>query len=157
MYCPNCGINLNDKNLNFCPNCGNKISNTVESQSTNYITVSSQPPQVNAGGPGFHSKKCLGFALTSLIMGIVTGVIGLFVILRFGIVGSIILLAIHIIGLKFGNSAKEHSKKAAELELPNPTEKVGSVFSVFGIVINAILLVLAIIFTVIFFIIILSI
>ena len=76
------------------------------------------------------------------------------IIIIFSIVGSIILLITHIVGLKFGISAKKYSKIAAELEPPNPAEKAGSVFAVFGIIINAILMVLALIFTIVVFIII---
>lgn len=166
MYCPNCGVSLNTPH-NFCPNCGSQIPKKFEahqsrserlenepitrSESNVYTKVPAQKMQVR---PGLHSRKCLGFALASFIMGIIIGVIGLVIIIIFSIVGSIILLITHIVGLKFGISAKKHSKKAAELEPPNSAEKAGSVFAVFGIIINAILMVLALIFTIAVFIII---
>lgn len=150
MYCPHCGTNLSDDVQNFCPNCGSQISNTVEPQSTHYATTPVQTMQKDIGRPGPHSNKCLGFALASLIMGVATAVIGLILIIILRIIGSIILLIIHIVGLNLGLSAKKHCKKAAELEPSNPVEKTGSVFLIFGIVINIILLVVDIVFTIIF-------
>jgi len=107
---------------------------------------------VKIGRPGPDSRKCLSYALTSFIMGIVTIMIGLILIIIFYILGSIILLIIHIVALNLGISARKYSKKAADLEPPNSSEKAGSVFAIFGIVINSILIVLAIIFTIVFFI-----
>ena len=161
MYCPNCGSQLLTTN-NFCPNCGSQIPKITEglqsgserSQSGNITSPQSiistkVPAQKMQVRPGLHSRKCLKFALVSFIMGIVTGVIGLAIIIIFSIVGSIILLITHIVGLKFGISAKKYSKKAAELEPPNSFEKAGSVFLVFGIIINVILMALALIYTII--------
>ncbi len=161
MYCPNCGAQLLTANQNFCPNCGSQLPKIAEvpqsgserSQSGTItrpqsIVSTKVPTQKMQVRPGLHSKKCLKFALVSFIMGIVTGVIGLAIIIIFYIVGSIILLITHIVGLKFGISAKKYSKIAAELEPPNSAEKAGSVFAVFGIIINAILLALALIFTI---------
>ncbi len=150
MYCPHCGTNLDDNALNFCPNCGSQISNIVETQSKIDIIPPVQTIEKNVGRPNPHSNKCLGFALASLIMAIATAVIGLIVIIILRIIGSIILLIIHIVGLNLGLSAKKHCKKAADLEPSNPVEKTGSVFVIFGIVINTILLVVDIIFTIIF-------
>ena len=153
MYCPHCGTKLNGNNQNFCPNCGSKTSTTLEPQPTSYITVPVQKTPDNDGRPGSHSNKCLGFALASVIMGIATAVIGLIILIILRIIGSTILLIIHIVGLNLALTAKKHGKKAAELEPSNPVEKVGSVFVVFGIIINAILIAVDIIFTIIFLII----
>ena len=157
MYCPNCGAEIHVSNQNFCSNCGSQIPKISEAITRPHSIVSTKvPDQKIKVRPGLLSRKCLNYALASFIMGIVTGVIGLAIIIIFYIVGSIILLISHIVGLKFGISAKNYSKKAAELEPPNSAEKAGSVFAVFGIIINAILMVLALIFTIIFFIIIVT-
>lgn len=164
MYCPNCGTQITTSR-NFCPNCGTDIrtisaalqSGSVRSQSRTQSIISTKvPAQKMQVRPGPHSRKCLKFALVSFIMGIVTGVIGLVVIRFLFIVGALIILITHIVGLTFGISAKKFSKEAAELEPPNSVEKAGSVFAVFGIIINAILMLLAFFLTIIFLIIIIT-
>ena len=153
MYCPHCGANLGDNTLNFCPNCGSQISNTDEPQKTIISTASVQTIEKNIGSSDSHSQKCLGFAIASLVMGIATFAIGFILIIILRIVGSIILLIIHVVGLNLGISARKHCKIAAELEPSNPSEKAGSVIVIFGIVVNTILLVVDIIFIIIFLII----
>ena len=164
MYCPNCGEKIPVVSQNFCPNCGSELpkiseepqlrsensqgKSTARSESIGYI-IQEQKMHV---APGLYSRKCLRFALSSFIMGIITAAIGLFIIIILFIVGSIILLIVHIIGLRFGILAKKHSKEAAKIEPPNSAEKAGSVFAVFGIIINAILMVIDLIFTIAFFI-----
>ena len=89
-------------------------------------------------------------------MGIITGAIGLVILIFLFIIGSILLLIVHSIGLTLGILAKKHSKEAAKIEPPNSAEKAGSVFAVFGIIINAILMGIDVIFTIVFLIIILT-
>ena len=153
MYCSHCGTNLGTNNLNFCPNCGSQISNTLEPQKTIISTAPVQKIEKNIGSPAPYSQKCLGYAIASLIMGIATVAIGFVLIIILRIVGSIILLIIHLVGLNLGLYAKKNCKKAADLESSNPAEKAGSVIVIFGIVINTILLVVDIIFIIIFLII----
>jgi hypothetical protein len=168
MYCPNCGEKIETPNQNFCPNCGSELPKNFEKphiraeeiqtkspsgpESMGYIF---QEPKMNVT-PGLHSRKCLSFALSSFIMGVITAVIGLLILIFLFIIGSILLLIVHIIGLRFGILAKRHSKEAAKIEPPNSAEKAGSVFAVFGIITNAILMGIDVIFTIVFFIIILT-
>lgn len=168
MYCPNCGEKIETLNQNFCPNCGSELpknsgkpqlrSEEIQSKSPSgseskgYII---QEPKMHVA-PGLHSRKCLSFALSSFIMGVISAVIGLFILIFLFIIGSILLLIVHIIGLRFGILAKRHSKEGAKIEPPNSAEKAGSVFAVFGIIINAILMVIDVIFTIVFFVIILT-
>ena len=168
MYCPNCGEKIETPNQNFCPNCGNELpknsgkpqlrSEEIQSKSpigSESIGYKIQEQKIYAA-PGFHSRKCLGFALSSFIMGIITGAIGLVILIFLFIIGSILLLIVHSIGLTLGILAKKHSKEAAKIEPPNSAEKAGSVFAVFGIIINAILMGIDVIFTIVFLIIILT-
>ena len=83
-------------------------------------------------------------------------IIGLVILIFLFIIGSILLLIVHSIGLTLGILAKKHSKEAAKIEPPNSAEKAGSVFAVFGIIINAILMGIDVIFTIVFLIIILT-
>ena len=168
MYCPNCGERLETPNQNYCPNCVSELpknsgkpqlkSGEIKSkspggsESSRYII---QEQKIDVA-PDFHSRKCLSFALSSFIMGIISAAIGLFILIFLFIFGSIILLITHIIGLSLGIFAKKHSKEAAKLEPPNSAEKAGSVFAVFGIIINAILMGIDAIFTIVFIIIILT-
>lgn len=174
MFCPNCGEKLIGTNLNFCPSCGSEISTISEApqlrtERNRYASTSSSqstpeapyPPIIQQkvvkaplGGPDMHSKRCLGFGITSPILAIPFWGYQLFFwsmrphyiphpILQ--VIAGITILAILIAGLVFGILAKTNSSKARKLELENGLEKVGSVFAIFGIVINAISLVVIII------------
>jgi len=130
----------------------NHVSSTVKS-----VPVY-ESKSIKVGGPGPHSKKCFAFATVSLglaIVGFSSGGLNLF---RFyipsyyypyhpgglvgGLVGLSIVIILHIAGLVFGILSRTNSSKAGKFEPINTLEKVGSVFAVFGIVINVIPMVL---------------
>jgi len=170
MFCANCGAELGDPNQRYCQSCGSEVSSISEIQQTETIeqpvSTPSSPPTITSsytpiptqtyvktGGANTHSRKCLGFALTSLGIAVASMVVsgwiflfplitGLFYFMggmnsiRIG--GMIITLLLYVMGLVFGSVARTNSKKAGSLEPINSVNKVGSVFAVFGIVINAI-------------------
>ena len=167
MICTNCGEKLIGTNQNFCSNCGSEISHVsgapqlknereqdMSTPSSQPIPESTYPPiiqqkvvKIPLGGPGVHSKRCLGFGITSLISPFPFWVFSLFgwstmsyftppPVLQ--VIVGITVLAILIAGLVFGILSKTNSSKAGKLEPKNGVKKVGSVFAIFGIVINAI-------------------
>jgi hypothetical protein len=183
MFCANCGAELGDPNQRYCQSCGSEVSSISEIQQTETIehpisTPKSPPtitpsytpvpvqPQVKLGSAGSYSRKCLGFALTSLGIAvasiIVSGWIFLFPLITglfyfmggmsgIRITGMIITLLLYIMGLVFGSVARTNGKKAGSLDATNAVHKVGSVFAVFGIVINAIGLAISFILPWVFF------
>ncbi len=167
MYCPNCGEYLREPNQRFCHNCGSKLSDNSEdfqmaSERDQYVKTSlkaseqvytdvpviQQKPVVK-GGVGTHSKKCLGYAITSIAIAAVGFYIG-FIIFMFSrrwiynpsmvrrIIWWIIIASIHLVGLMFGSSSRTHNKHAKNLEPVNAVEKVGSALGIIGIIINVI-------------------
>ena len=158
MFCPNCGEEIKNPNQRFCHKCGSEISTISEapiSQSPPGYTdfPISQQTQVKEGRAGPHSKKCLGFSIPSIALAIVllaiSGLLRLFYFvgmpLSLYIIGMIIVIIIHIGGLTLGVLSRKSSEKARKLEPKNAVEQVGSVFSIFGIIGNAILLIIALI------------
>ena len=167
MYCPNCGEYLREPNQRFCHNCGSKLSDNSEAfEMTNEmnqyaqttlkpseqlytdVPVIQQKPVVK-GGVGTHSKKCLGFAITSIaIAGVglyLTFLI--FILSRFWIYAPnisrrifwwTVIGSVHLVGLSFGSSSRTHSKHAKNLEPVNTVEKVGNALGIVGVIINAI-------------------
>ncbi len=166
MFCPNCGEKLESQNQKFCASCGSVISNTLGAPKApqskveeNHVspTVRSVPTyeskSIKVGGPGPHSKRCLAFSIVSLgLVGVayILGGSNLFRYLTpyyynpyysFGVIGFTTPIIVHIAGLVFGILAKTNSSKAGKFEPINTLEKVGSVFGVFGIIINSIFIV----------------
>lgn len=170
MFCANCGAELSDPNQKYCQSCGSEVRTISEIQeaetieepvsipsSAPSITPSYTPvpiqPHIKVGGAGSHSKKCLGYALTSLGIAVASMIIGggifLFPMITgliyfmggmsgLRVVGMIIIILLYVMGLIFGSLARTNNKKAGSLEPINAVNKVGSVFAIFGIVINAI-------------------
>ncbi|MHA2430060.1 MAG: zinc-ribbon domain-containing protein [Promethearchaeota archaeon] len=169
MYCPNCGENLRDPNQRFCHNCGSKLSDNSEafqitSERDQYTQTTLKPSRqvysdipdiqqkpVVKGGVGTHSKKSLGFAITSIGIAAVGLYIG-FIIFMFSRIWIYnpsmsrrymwwtIIASIHLVGLTFGSSSRSHSKHAKNLEPVNTVEKVGNALGIVGVVINAIVM-----------------
>jgi len=167
MYCPNCGEYLRDPNQRFCHNCGSNLSNNSEvfqitSEKDQYTQTTLKPSKqvytdvpdiqqkpVVKGRVGTHSKKCLGFSITSIGIAAVGLYLG-FIIFMFSriwifnpsitrrIIWWTVIASIHLVGLAFGSSSRTHSKHAKNLEPVNTVEKVGSVLGIVGVIINAI-------------------
>ena len=170
MFCANCGAELGDPNQRYCQSCGSEVQRISETEQatvinqptstpytpppvqSNYTPVTTQP-LIKTGGAGTHSKKCLGYALTSIGIAVASMIIGggiflyplIFGLFYYGggititrIIGMIVILLLYAVGLIFGSLARTNSKKAGSIEPINAVNKVGSVFAVFGIVINAI-------------------
>jgi len=166
MFCSNCGENLISTNQRFCQKCGTEVLAT--SKTTDYKTERTQNitepkiyyvpvkqhRQIQRGSPGIYSKLCLGLAFGSIIIGIVSLVIG-YNILRsfywedFTIPGrlmlTIVLLLLRVGGLTMGVFSRVNGSKAELLEPLNDTEKAGSIFAIFGIIINSIGLLLSLV------------
>jgi len=164
MFCPNCGEKLESQNQNFCPNCGSKHSyipdapelkaavNQMES-TVKSIPVYT-PKTIKAGGPGPHSKMCFAFALVSIALAIVGISFGFISFIRNFLpiilfpyypggsggprIGLVVAIVLNIAGLVFGIISKVNSRKAGEFEPINTLERIGSVVSIFGIIINVI-------------------
>jgi len=126
-----------------------------ENQVSTPSTVSSI--SVNAtkvGGPGPYSKKVFYFAFVSIVFVIVGFVLEYYSFIRFimpiyifpnlhsGPVLWIIALFFQAVGLIFAIVSRVNNKKAGEFEPVNTLEKVGSVFGIFGIIMNSIPIVL---------------
>ena len=114
--------------------------------------------------PGPYSKKCLGYSIVSLVIAAIAGFIGFtgFLFGRYGfypfsyyypsysysptpmIIMTIIPIFLHFIGLILGIRAKTNSRNAEMIDEMNAPVRIGSVLCVFGIVINAILVVVSI-------------
>lgn len=165
MFCPNCGEELLDNNQNFCHKCGHKID-IITSKVPRYEPERIQnvaPPQIyytppkqqypqakpqfQRGAIGKYSKTCLGLALVSLLIGIITFIIGYNVYRLmyayyppsgYGRIGGlIIILLLRIAGLIMGIFAKVNGVKAERFEPFNEAEKAGSTIVIFAILINA--------------------
>jgi len=166
MFCSNCGEKLHSQNQKFCPSCGSELSNIPDTpqlraeENQASPTVRSVPvyesKTINVGGPGPHSKKCLTFAIVSLAIGGVGFAFGSISFMRILIpfpfhldyfirfILLIIAAILNVTGLVFGILSRTNSSKAGKFEPINTLEKVGSVFSVFGIIMNSIPIVLLI-------------
>lgn len=170
MFCPNCGEKLESQNQKFCPNCGSSLSYTPDTPQVkapvNKVASTIKPTPVYASkqskvsGPGPNSKMCFAFALVSIALAIVGLSFGAISFIRTllpiilypdypggsgGAIGLIIAIGLNIAGLIFGIVSKVNSSKAGKLEPINTLERFGSVVSIFGIIINAIPLVIILI------------
>jgi hypothetical protein len=109
-----------------------------------------QPKTIKKGGIGSNSKMCFAFALVSLAffavgLGFGAGVLArLFIPVYFipylpGGPGMwFIAFILHVIGFIFAIISRVNGNKASKREGENALQKVGSVFGVFGIVLNVI-------------------
>ena len=165
MFCSNCGENLIATNQKFCHNCGTEV--LAISKATDYKTERIQDETVpkihyapvkqqihlQKGSPGKYSKLCFGLALGSIIIGIASFIIGYNSYRVFywpsynsigGLVVMIVILLLRVGGLIMGVFSKIYSSKAEKLEPYNDIEKAGSIFGIFGILINSIALLVSI-------------
>jgi len=168
MFCPNCGEKLDSQNQKFCSSCGSVLLHTPDAPQLRAVenqvssTVRSVPvyqsKPINIGGPGPYSKNCFALAIISIALAITGFIFGGINLIRnllpiylfpyypggpgVGLVGVTIAIVLNIGGLIFGILSRTNSSKAGKFEPINTLEKVGSVFGVFGIVINSIFVVL---------------
>jgi len=163
MFCQNCGEKVEKLDQKFCASCGSVISSTPDAPQAPQLKVEenqvSSPVKsvpvyesktLTVGGPGPHSKKCFAFAIVSLALAGVGFAFGATNFMRFlmpyyyypyysfGFIGLIVGVILNITGLIFGILSRTNCSKARKFEPVNTLEKVGSVFAVFGIVINSI-------------------
>jgi len=170
MFCSNCGVELQVASQKFCHNCGMEVFTSVKTTSYKAEPVQPAAPpkvqyapirpqyapvkpqyapvrQIQRGAPGKFSKLCLGLAISSIVIGVVSLVIGynsmMFFMYPYYNIGRrvvllIILLFMRIGGLIMGVFSKINSSKAEIFEPFNDVERAGSIFSIFGIIINGI-------------------
>lgn len=165
-FCPSCGTKIGT--ISEAPQLETERS-PYESQSTpaySDFAVSQQKPVQRpvqrpvqmpvqkpeiVGGSIPHSIICFIFSLISLFLPLFTFIFGfnLFVSSTLGPVpptfqrllfNTTLIIVLHIVGLVFAIVSRAQSGKAGRTERENGLEKVGSVFAIFGIIINAILL-----------------
>jgi len=169
MFCPNCGEKLESLYQKFCSSCGSEIQSTLIPEAPitpQPIAVKPQVPSpassvpvydsktIKAGRIGPQSRLGFSFALVAIAFFIAGLIFGGTLILRIlmpvyiypylpGGPGLwIIAFILHIIGFVFGIISRVTSSKAGKDEPDNGLQKVGSVFGVFGIILNLIPLVL---------------
>ena len=162
MFCQNCGEKMESKDQKFCASCGSEVTGAPQTpplkaeEDQVSSPVKSVPvyesKTIKAGGPGPHSKKTLAFAIVSLILGGVGFAFGGIFFMRmlnpysyyyspyysFGFIGLIVGGILNVTGLIFGILSRTNCSKARKFEPVNTLEKVGSVFAIFGIIINSI-------------------
>jgi len=158
VFCSNCGQEIIDPNQRFCQNCGRNIQPRSEASNlppissyTDFAATSQKPFTERRPGP--HSKKCLAFSITSIAMAVamlaIAGLLRLFYLLGMPlplfIMGVIIGIIIHIVGLMFGVFSRINGKEATKSEPENAVETVGSIFAIFGIIGNTILIIVGLI------------
>jgi len=168
MSCQNCGEKMESKDQKFCASCGNEITDAPGApQSPQAPPLKAEESQVSSpaksvpvyeskaikvGGPGPHSKKTLAFAIVSLVLAAVGFALGCICFIRvtnpyyyyynpyppFAFILLAVAVIINITGLIFGILSRTNCSKARKSEPVNTMEKVGSVFGIFGIIINSI-------------------
>lgn len=170
MFCPNCGEKLVSPNQNFCAHCGSEIQATpvpeVSKRPQEPVVKTPIPPQapavpvymskpIKTRGIGRYSKKSFVFALIwpgFFIAGSYTGFISM-IFRSFSyspysprIPGFLLVpIVLHLLGLIFSINSRVNSSRARKFEAENGLQKAASIISVFGIVLNAIFLVLGVI------------
>ena len=168
MFCQNCGAELTEEGQKFCQSCGSEIQDISEEVTETPEPTPQPPPSTTApvveptyistekfvSGETPYSKRVLGFAIASLIVGITTMIVAfnVFIIRRvaspltLGISIPIIIgiVSFYILGLIFGIVSRSNVSRA-DAEPENTVAKIGSVFGVFGIIINIVPMVVTII------------
>jgi len=165
MFCQTCGEKIESKDQKFCASCGSEITDTPSAPSeppikteenqvsspVKSVTVS-EPKKINVGGPGPHSKKTLAFAIVSLVLAGIGFALGGTVFIRMmnpyyyyysyyfpsAFIVLIVGVVFNVTGLIFGILSRTNCSKARKVEPANGLEKVGSIFAIFGIIINSI-------------------
>jgi len=156
-FCHNCGKVIEDRIISKTPQ--------LRTEGTQYAptTVSAPTPRYTSipviqnisvkevGGPGPLSVKCFVFALVSIGIAIIAVILGggVFISIRlFGIISTfiyimriimwIIVIIAQFVGLIFGMASRKNSIKARGIEPNNTLERLGKIFGIIGIIVNAI-------------------
>ena len=156
-FCHNCGKVIEDRIISKTPQLrtgGTQYVPTTVSVPTHGYTNIPAIQNISVkeeGRPGPLSVKCFVFALVSIGIAIIAAILGggVFLFSRiFGVRGNffnimriilwIIVLIAQFVGLIFGIQSRKNSKKAVSIEPRNTLEKLGSVFGIIGIIVNAI-------------------
>jgi hypothetical protein len=167
MFCSFCGVELYDPNQRFCHNCGKGIRVTTrapqpQAEPRQYIyKTRPQAPRVyrdnkmspfEVGGIGKHSKKCLGYGITSLGIVLIGFLVSsgifiypfsylLFYVFNYGgPVGFIIITIFNFVGLTFGILSRVNKISAERVDSDNGVLKAGSIIGSIGLILNAIAL-----------------
>ncbi|MFX1317029.1 MAG: zinc ribbon domain-containing protein [Promethearchaeota archaeon] len=164
MYCSYCGEKLIKNDQKFCQNCGTEVQATA--RTINYkieeipnviapkIVYVPFKQQRQMGIAGKYSKLCLILALISIVIGIVSLIIGynfyrFYYWRSYNMIGRLVVVTVILLfrvgGLIMGVFSKVNSSKAEIFEPYNDVEKAGSIFGVLGIISNSIGLFLSLI------------
>ncbi|MFX1325527.1 MAG: zinc ribbon domain-containing protein [Promethearchaeota archaeon] len=167
MFCSVCGSELYDPDQKYCHNCGIGIRINVRrpqpqvkpkeyiyktriKPSRGYKDLKGSPFEIE--GIGNHSKKCLGFGITSLAIVLIGFVIAsgifiypfsyvLFYVFNFGgPMGFIGITILNFVGLIFGILSRVNKISAERVESDNGILKAGSYIGLIGLILNAIAL-----------------
>jgi len=161
-FCKNCGSEVfeNSQTLQVkSQTLQAKYGLDQERTTSSAIPVTQYPTNVKREGePGSYSKMSFAFAMVSLALAGVGFAFGGSTVMRLirpyyyyypyyspGVLGLIIAIILNITGLIFGILSRTNCGKARRFEPVNTLEKVGGVFGVFGIVLNSIPVVVALI------------
>ncbi|TXT63577.1 MAG: membrane protein of unknown function [Promethearchaeota archaeon] len=152
MFCPNCGAKV-DEDQSFCTKCGSSLN------------VSSPPPQTSPQKtnietiiPSDTKSESKDESIKALVMGVISCILALIggILIRYwvyptsyiyayyyespGLVKLFIPLTCFIVGVVLGQLARKASNEARAFESENAMEKVGRVFGIIGIVVNAVIM-----------------
>lgn len=166
MFCQNCGEKLERENQRYCQNCGSEIieiseapKTTIDMNQERFEPKTIPVPQYSTkfrkketSGP--YSKRCLGFGIVALIIGVISFYVGGF--FAFDIIYRpyhtwsrsvfIGLSIVHVIGIIFGIISRVNSGKVKALEPESSILKKGTALGTIGLIINSLLMVLAMAF-----------
>lgn len=167
MFCSVCGSELYDPDQKYCHNCGigiriNARRPQPQAKPTHYMYKTKmqsspeyrdlKPSPIGITGIGNHSKKSLGFGITSLGIVLIGFIIAsgifiypfsyvLFYVFNFGgPMGFIGITILNFVGLIFGILSRVNKISAERVESDNGILKAGSYIGLIGLILNAIAL-----------------
>ncbi|MFX0029026.1 MAG: hypothetical protein ACFE8B_07445 [Candidatus Hermodarchaeota archaeon] len=165
MYCKNCGTELEIENQRFCQICGSEIRRSSNSSQLSpirdpYKPLSTPPPQyrnieysqIKKESHNPYSKRCLGFGIVCLAIGVMSFNIGSSLVLDnlyYYIPSSRVFMGLtiaHAIGLIFAIFNRISYIHAKNQEAYSSILKAGNILGILGFMINAILIIIAITF-----------
>ncbi|GAH35376.1 unnamed protein product [marine sediment metagenome] len=138
MICPYCGEELKDTTQEFCESCGSKIATDSEVSTPHATPISPKKLEKITGPAGPLSKRSLVFGIASVTIAVANYFLFFVFYIIFGMIGLTLQIVVLLLGVILGISSRKNSNKAGRLEPKNNLEKVGSVFSIIGAIINGI-------------------